>query len=312
MTKAIIGVDLSKDHFDAHRLPDGAAARFGNDKRGYRAFRTWLKGWTTERIVFEASGPYSQAFHVALADAGLPLAMVNPRQARHFAKASGQLAKTDAVDAAMLARMGRALEPKLTPAPGKALQNLKELETARRGLIKERTAALNRSHSAGLPLLQRQLAKRIKLIETQLADIEKAMMDIVRHDQELARRFEILTSITGIGQTSALAILVNLPELGNLKAKPLAALAGLAPFARQSGQWKGSSKIRDGRSALRQALYLPAIVACRFNPDLAAKYRKMRAAGKLPKVAIVAVMRKLLLLANALIRDDRDWTPLRP
>ncbi len=312
MTEATIGNDFSKDHFDAHRLPDGARRRFTNDKRGYRAFRTWLKGWSIVRIVFEASGPYTLAFQEAMAEAGLPLAMVNPRQARRFAEAIGQLAKSDPVDAAMLARMGELLKPRLTPPPCKTLQSLRELETARRGLIKERTAARNRTQSSSLPLLRRQQVKRLKLIETQLAAIDKAMLEIVKQDPELARRFQILISIPAIGQVSAFAILTTLPELGSLEAKPLTALAGLAPFVRQSGKWKGRAKIKGGRADLRRALYLPAVVACRYNPDLAAKYDKLRAAGKLPKIAIVAVMRKLLILANALIRDDRNWAPNRP
>ncbi len=312
MTKAIIGVDISKDHFDAHRLPDGAAHRFLNSKRGYRAFRTWLKGFSIERVVFEASGPYTQAFHQALAEAGLPLAMVNPRRARRFAEAIGQLAKSDPVDAAVLARMGQAFDLRLTPLPCKALRHLRELEAARCGLIKERTAAGNRARGSGLALLRRQLAKRLKLIESQLAAIDKAMAEIVTQDQELARRFQILISIPGLGQASAFALLVALPELGSLQAKPLAALVGLAPFIRQSGQWKGRAKIKGGRHGLRQALYWPAIVACRFNPDLKAKYLHLTAAGKPTKLAIIAVMRKLLILANALLRDDRTWTPQRP
>ncbi len=309
MRHATIGIDISKAHFDAHRLPDRASRRFANSPDGFAGLKDWLAGWQVERIVFEASGAYTRAFEQSLWQAGLPLARVNARQARRFAEAIGSLAKTDQVDAAMLARMGLALEPPRSTVPDETQQQLRELRLARRALIKERTALSNRSQSLSLPLLRQQRDASLSLIDEQLAAIDRALKALAEQDPDLGLRLAILTSIPGLGETSAFALLSELPELGRIKAKPLASLVGLAPMTRQSGQWTGKASIRGGRAKLRTDLYLPAIVACRFNPDLKALYARLTMAGKPKKVAIVAVMRKLIILANALLRDRRTWTP---
>jgi transposase len=248
----------------------------------------------------------------ALAKAGLPGVKLNPLQARRFAEATGRRAKTDPVDAAMLARFGATLQPEIRPAPDPAIEGLKELLAARRGLVKDRTAVLNRGKNLTLPLLKRQNLQQLKQIEAQIKDIDREQAALVAQQDSLKARFDILLSIPGLGAVSALAMLIDMPELGSMDAKRTASLGGLAPITRQSGTWQGKSFIQGGRAELRQALYMPALVAIRFNAPLKAAYLALRQAGKPAKVAIVAVMRKLLVLANARLRDNRLWTAERP
>jgi transposase len=308
MTQITIGVDISKDTLDVYRLPDGERRQFGNDAAGHKALIAFTgKGVT--RIVFEPTGPYHRALETALSKRGLPLVKVNPRQARRFAQAAGKLAKTDRIDAANLARMGAVLELKaLQPRP-EYLNELKELYGARAALIKDRTAAKNRQKQIALPLLKRQNAQRLAQIGRQIGAIEAAIEARLRADPALTRKLDILTSIPGLSTITAFALLIEMPELGRLDGKQAASLAGLAPMTRQSGRWTGRAFMSGGRASVRQALYMPALVAARFNRDLKAKYKQLIAAGKPPKLAIAAIMRKLLVLANALLKGDRCWIP---
>jgi transposase len=308
-TAQTVGVDISKDHLDVCVYPGGATRRFANDAKGHRALIAWLAPSQVARVVFEATGAYHRTFERSLATAGLPMAKVNPRQARRFAEAAGKLAKTDALDAAMLARFGALLQPAARPIVSQALDDMKELYIARRALVKDRTAALNREKQLRSPLLRRQASQRLTQIDTQLKAIDAALEALRDADPDLKARFDILISIPGISTITAFAILIEIPELGTLEQRQVASLAGLAPVARDSGQWKGKRSIRGGRAGLRRALYMPALVAIRFNADLKAKYQALIAAGKAPKVAITAIMRKLLILANALLRDRRTWSP---
>ncbi len=246
-----------------------------------------------------------------MTEAGFPLSKVNPRQARRFAESIGRLAKTDRVDAAMLARMGTALTPALYVPSSQTLVDMQDLLMARRALIKDRTAAQNRSEGMALTLLKQQNAARLKQIGAHLEAVEDELMARVIADKDLKTRFDILVSIPGIGQAGALSLLIDMPELGTLDNKQVAALMGVAPMAKESGKWSGRASIKGGRRDLRHDLYMPAVVACRFNPDLKAFYEKLRAAGKSGKVAITAVMRKLTILANALIRKNTKWIDLR-
>jgi len=309
MTVSTIGIDISKAWLDAHALPAGLARRFANDPAGQKALIRWLEklGQPVARIVYEPTGAYHAGIARALEEAGFPLAPVNPRQARRFAEACGRPAKTDRADAAMLARLGVALEPPLRPLPSQTVSALKQLSLARQALIRDRTAAGNRQAGLALPMLKRHNAQRLRQIEAQLADIETAIAALIAGEPELARRLAILTSIPGIAETTASILLIEMPELGTLEAKQAASLAGLAPITRQSGTWTGHAFIRGGRAVLRRALYMPALVATRFNPDLKAKYHQLIAAGKPAKLAIIAIMRKLLILANTLLKQQRQW-----
>jgi transposase len=306
MTEITIGIDVSKDALDAHRLSDGICRQFTNDSKGHKALIAWI-GKDVDRVVFEPTGPYHGVLERALARAGLPMVKVNPRQARRFAEATGKLAKTDRLDAALLARMGAMLQLEARPAHSEAIAELKQLHIAREALVKDRTAAKNRGKSISLGLLKRQNAERLKHTERQIAAVEAEIESRILADAELALRFEILVSIPGIARLTAFVLLIEMPELGTLEPGQAGSLSGLAPVARQSGRWTGKAFIRGGRANVRQALYMPALVAMRFNPDLKAKYDQLVGAGKPAKVAITAIMRKLVVLANALLKAGRPW-----
>ena len=306
MSEYNIGVDISKSHLDVFRLEDGIAKRFENSSGGFRALTRWLGTVPVARIVYEPTGPYHRAFETALSGR-FPLVRINPLQARRFAGACGTRAKTDAVDARILARMGDALRLEPDAPVSEKQHNLKELQVARTGMIKERTRLRNRAQLHINPVLKRHTKARLKLLERQIAELDDEIKTCITEDPAAARKRDILCSIPGIGPIAAALILTFLPEIGTLNRKKTASLAGLAPYTRESGTWKGKSFISGGRKPLRDALYMPALVAMRFNPDLKAKYTALRGAGKPAKVAIVALMRKLLETANALIRADRIW-----
>lgn len=309
MISYTIGVDVSKDTLDVHLHPIGEDHRFANDLKGFEALLKRIGGRGVERVVFEATGAYHRAFEQAMGQAGLPLCKVNPRQAKRFGEALGLIAKTDRIDAGMLARFGTLIEPPIRPAPPQILLELKQLQVARTALIKDRTAAKNRQKNLSSKLLKCQNRQRLAQIERHMQVIEAEMLSLIKGDTDLARRFTILTSIPGVAARSAFALIVDMPELGTLDHHSAAALSGTAPKTRQSGKRKAKAFVTGGRPHVRNALYMPALVAARFNPDFAAKYDNLKARGKPPKVALTAIMRKLIILANALIRDNRKWSP---
>jgi transposase len=307
-----VGVDISKDGLDVAIHPAGESFRITNTPEGHRALIKRLKGFDVARIVFEATGAYHRLFQQALVEAGLPWVKVNPCQARRFAEATGRLAKTDRCDALMLARMGTALDLEPRAPASKTVEAMKELVNARDALVKDRVAALNRQAIAVSPLIKRQLAQRLRQIDGQIEAIDKHLKTLRNADSDLCQRFDILTSIPGLGEVTANVLVVETPELGRIDHAQAASLVGLAPLAKDSGHTHGKRSIRGGRPRARRALYMPAINAIRANPELKAKYQAMIKAGKPAKVAIVAIMRKLLILANALIRDQRKWAPATP
>lgn len=307
MNHISIGIDISKDHLDIHRLPDAASMRVDNTEAGHKQLIKWLLADLPACVVFEATGPYHRKLERALAAAGICYAKVNPRRARRFAEAIGSLAKTDRVDAMMLACFGATLQPDATMIKSQALETLAELITARTALVKDRTAARNRQHNLSSALLRRQAIRRLKQIEADITAIDTECRKLVQADETLCNRLAILISIKGIGETTAMTMLAEMPELGSMDKRQAASLAGLAPVTRQSGKWRGKSFIQGGRQNVRQALYMPALVAIRFNAELKAKYQTLIEAGKPHKVAITAIMRKLIIIANALIRDQRKW-----
>ena len=308
-TPVTIGIDISKDHLHAALYPCGETRCFANTRSGHTGLLRWIISCNPVRIVFEATGPYHRQLELRLEQAGLSFAKVNPRQARRFAEACGRLAKTDRVDALMLARFGALLEPQTRAARSDSLMQLAELVAGRRSLIKDRTASLNRLKTLSLDLLKRHARHRLRQINAQLASLDAVIDTLIASDPVLARRLAILVSIPGLGATTAHALLADLPELGAMDQRQAASLAGLAPVTRQSGTWNGKSFIQGGRAHLRQALYMPALVAMRFNPDLKRSYESLVSRGKHAKLAITAVMRRLVILANALLRDDRTWAP---
>jgi len=305
-----IGIDISKDTLDVFWLSGKEHRQFANNKTGLRSLILWIEKARTPLIVFESTGVYHRLLETCLADQDIAFTQVNPRQARRFAQGVGALAKTDRVDAAMLAKMGSLLGMEPSKPKGIILHNLKELLTAKRALIKDRTAADARIATASQRIIKRQLSRRLRQISKDLEQIDEMLEGTILADANLGKRVEILTSIPGIGKATAFALIIEMPELGSLNGKQAAALAGLAPMSRQSGKWQGKERIQGGRASLRKAIYLPAIVATRFNPDMKAKYKQLISNGKCKKQAFTAVMRKLIVLANALLRDGRKWNKI--
>lgn len=306
MTQHTIGVDISKSHLDVFHLERQETQRFENTPGGLQALRKWLGAEPPARVVYEPTGPYHRLFEDSLSGK-LPLVKVNPLQARRFAEACGTRAKTDALDARGLARMGAALALEPDAVISRNVRILRDLQVARTALIKERTRLRNRGHVQTNAVLRRQTRTRLTLVERQIAELDVEIAKRIDANENTARQRDILRSIPGLGQIATAAILTFLPEIGTLDRRQVGSLAGLVPYNRDSGQWKGKSFISGGRKPLRDALYMPALVAMRFNPDLRAKYAALRAAGKPAKVAIVAVMRKLIETANALVKADRTW-----
>ncbi len=308
-----IGIDISKATLDAFRRSTGEHRQFPNDANGCKALIRWIGPGHAERarIVFEPTGPYHRVLGLALLAAGLHLVKVNPRSARRFGEATGVLAKTDRIDASVLAGMGALLDLQGRAAKTDIQYDLKELGVARQALIKDRVAARNRKAAALNTLIKRQIAARIKQIESQLAEIDAAILTRLREDPVLARRFDILCSIPGIGRITAAALLIDMPELGAVDNRQIASLAGLAPMTRQSGGWSGRARTRGDRRQIRITLYMPAVASLRCNPQLKKTFDTLSDAGKHAKLALTAVMRKLLIFANSILRDNRKWNENR-
>lgn len=312
MAKDTIGIDVSKDRLDAFWHSHDVARSLPNTADGFTQLCAWLGEDDEVLVVFEATGAYHRGLERYLSLAGRPFIKVNPKQARRFAQAIGRLAKSDSVDARMLARMGVVLE--LTPqrVEGEDVHDLRELLTARRALVKDHITAKTRLATASNLLVKDQLSRRIDDIDTDVKALDEVIAQIAKQRGTLDERIRRLMTIPGIGRLTATTLVIDMPELGYLDSKKIAALAGLAPMTQQSGKWQGKERIIGGRASLRRAIYMPALVAIRFNHDLRDKYQQLVNAGKAKKVAITAVMRRIIVLANTLLREGRDWQPKRP
>ena len=312
MTGHTVGIDISKAHLDACALPGGVTARFSNDAAGFRELIAWI-GPETDRVAYEPTGPWHRDFEEALLGAGVPIYAINPYQVRCFARSRGRRAKTDAVDARILARMAAAIDDlRPTRAMSRTRRDLAELQLVRDALVADRTATLNRGKHLRHDLSRRVNEERLGQIGDQLKRVDGEIRKLLGSEEKLKRTSEILTSIPGVSSITAAGLIVHMPELGTLSGPRAASLAGLAPVTRESGNWKGRAFIQGGREKVRRALYMPALAAIRWNPGLRRKYDALLAAGKPPKVALTAVMRKLIVLANALVQQDRLWTPEPP
>ncbi|MCY4276680.1 MAG: transposase [Gammaproteobacteria bacterium] len=310
---AHIGVDVSKGWLDAHELPSGRSRRFENSGKGYREFRAWVGAGPVGLVLFEATGPYDQAFHAALGGE-LPLCRVNAAWARHFRKSLGWEAKTDRVDAALLAAMARLRRDlRATPVRPESFRALEALWAARDALSRDRGRLKARSEQEDWqPYLRRRNAARLRWMDKELAGMDAETGRLLALDPGLSRRVEVLSSISGIGPAVALALAVGMPELGAIGGREAASLAGVAPFANDSGAHRGKRSIRGGRGRPRRKLFMAATGAARHNPEMRRVYEGMLARGKPKKVSLVAVMRRLVVLANTLLREDRLWTPAPP
>jgi len=307
-----VGVDVCKDWLDVYLHPIGQQVRVANTPEGLKALKRRIAELPIALIVMEATGKFHRQAHRTLHAAGLAVAVVNPLRARLFAEAVGQLAKTDRLDARMLALMGQTLEPSaLAPAP-EALEALQELARARSAAKAEETALSNRRGASQAAFLKAELGRRLKTLAGHVERLDAEIERRIGANPALKRRYDILITIPGVGPVAAVALAIGLPELGACSGKAASLLAGLAPLARDSGAKAGERHIRGGRAFVRTSLYLAALSAATHNPQLRDDYKRFRDAGKKAKVAITAIMRKLVVLANVLIKEDRPWRPVQP
>ena len=303
-----IGIDVSKAQLDVASCPARAPQRFANNQAGRRRLVSWLRRLQPTLIALEASGGYEQALLRQAAHAALPVVRLNPRQVRDYAKSRGRLAKTDRLDAQVLADFAAHTQPPLRPLPSEALLELRALGRRRDQLVAAHSAEVgHRELAQGLEA--ESIARHLAWLEAERAALEQELARRVQADPQWRRRAEQLQSVPGVGPGLAVALLTELPELGQVSGKQIAALSGTAPFNRDSGQWRGRRCVWGGRARVRGKLYLAAMAACRYNPVIRAFYQRLRAAGKPGKVALVACMRKLLVILNALLRDGTDWQP---
>ena len=302
-----IGIDVSKSWVDVHIRPEGSRFRCNTDAQGLAELVGRLHPLDPRLVVLEASGGYEGIVAVSLAEAGLPVAIVNPRQVRRFAEALGQLAKTDAIDARVIAHFAETVRPPPRPMPDAMMTQLQELLARRHQLVVMITAEKQRGAKAESKITQRSHSTMLRSLESERARIDRAIDKLVQQSPLWCKKLDLLTSVPGVGDVVARTLLAELPELGGVDRHQIAALAGLAPFSRDSGRRKGRRAVRAGRVQVRAPIYMAGLVAIRFNPPLKAFYRRLRAAGKPARLALVAVMRKLLTILNAMLRDNTPW-----
>ena len=301
------GIDVSKTALDLARWGKKEVIRYENDAAGIAAMVAVLSSKTAVTlIVVEASGGFEQTMVTELAAVSLPIVVVNPTRVRNFARAKGQLAKTDKIDARMIADFAQAIRPEVRPLGTEEQQLIKALVTRRRQLIDMQTAEKNRRTSINPELLPR-LEKHLDWLETELAEIEADLNDWIDQNAQWREKRVSLESVPSVGKVTSFTLLAELPELGTLSRQKIAALVGLAPFNRDSGRFRGRRHIFGGRSDVRSVLYMATLSGIRYNPVLKAFYDRLMAKGKLPKVAITACMRKLLTILNAIVRDGSAW-----
>ncbi len=307
-SQVYVGIDVSKSYLDVYVHPSGIARRVTNDKSGLASLARFLRPHAPETIVLEATGRYHRLCHRHLHDDGFCVAVMNPYRTRKFSDVLGQLAKTDEIDARMLAQFGAMVQPAASTPPAPAIAALRELLTARRQAGAEKTALQHQLNEVESNLVKSQIRARLKMCERHQVVLEKAIRTTIQQHTELKSRFDILTSIPGIALITAATLIAELDELGAANASQIAALVGVAPMNCDSGIWRGQRRIRGGRHNVRTALYMAALAASRASPDMARFYGRLRKNGKPFKVAITAVMRKLAILANTLITENRKWT----
>jgi transposase len=310
MAAVYAGIDVSKERLDVYIHPLGERLAVANDAGGWRRLQRRLARLAPALVVMEATSKYHRAIHRRLDAGAIPVAVVNPLRARLFAEATGRLGKTDAIDARMLALMAEQLAPRPTAPLSPEAEAVQELARARAAAVAERVAIGQRRDVADNAFLRRELAARLESLERHIARLEAEIDRIVAADPDMARRKAVLLSIPGIGPVTAVTLIAGLGELGHRSDKQIASIAGLAPHPRDSGAHQGLRRTGGGRSWLRSSLYMAALAAIRTNPDLKAFHQRLMANGKPFKVAITAVMRKLLILANSLIAQNRTWTPM--
>lgn len=308
METLFVGIDVSKDRLDVHLHPVGEVLAVSRDAGGIEALIARLRPLDVKMIGLEATGGFETVVVAGLAAAGMPVVVVNPAQVRAFANALGKRAKTDPIDAAVIARFVEAAKPDIRPLPDEETRLLSDLIARRKQIVEMSVAERQRERRTTSQQLKKSIARLLKALEKELASLDQSLDQSVRGSPAWRTKEDLLVTVPGIGKTIARTLIADMPELGTLDRRQIAALAGLAPFTRQSGQWRGKSFIGGGRSNVRAALFVAALVASKHNPHLRDFRDRLIAAGKSKIVAIVAVARKLLTIVNAMLRDGRPWT----
>jgi transposase len=309
MDAIYVGIDVSKDRLDVHVRPSREAFAVTRDGNGLEELVDRLRTLPPKLIAVEATGGFETIAAAALAGAGLPLVVVNPAQVRHFAQALGKRAKTDPIDAEVIARFVEAVKPTMRPVPDDQARLLGELVARRRQIIEMIVAERQREKRAENVRVRKSLSRTIKTLEKELPEIDGDIDTLVRGSPAWREKEDLLVTFPGVGNTLARTFLAEVPELGSLNRREIASLAGVAPFTRQSGRWKGKSMIGGGRAPLRAALYMAALSAIRCNQTLKAFYQRLLSTGKPKMVGLIAVARKILTILNAMLRDRKQWQP---
>ena len=307
MGSVIVGIDISKDRLDIALRPSGEAFTVARNAAGLEELVRRLNALAPQLVAMEDTGGFEAVVAASLAAAKLPLVVVNPAQIRAFAKALGKRAKTDPIDAAVIAHFAEAVGPEPRPLPDEATQLLADLIARRRQIIAMIVAERQRESRATAKRLKKSIARLIKALEKELTSVDTDIDEAVRGSPAWREKEDLLASVPGVGPVIARTLIAELPELGQLTRKQIAALAGLAPWTRQSGKWQGKSFIGGGRASVRTALFQGALVASRHNPVLKSFFHHLTTAGKPKMVALIAVARKLLTILNAILRDQKSW-----
>lgn len=306
--KIFIGIDVSKASLDVHVLPTGESWQVSNDGAGATLLLVKLSAFAPELVIMEATGGLERLAASHLGAACYPLVVINPRQARDFAKALGRLAKTDRVDAETLALFGERVRPPVRALKDAEQQRLQDWLARRRQLVEIRATELNRKLSAAEGIRQ-DVEAHIEWLNKRIDDVDKDLGELLKQSPAWQVREKLLRGFKGIGAVGSTTLIAALPELGALNRKKIAALVGLAPFNRDSGVMRGKRRIWGGRAEVRTVLYMATLSAVRYNPVIKAFYERLTAAGKAKKVALVACMRKILTILNAMVRDNKPWQP---
>jgi transposase len=304
---SFIGIDVSKDRLDVHVCPSGQAFTAVRDGNGLEQLVNDLRKLSPALIVLEATGGFEIAVAAALASASLPLTVVNPRQIRDFARATGRLAKTDALDAQVIALFAERIRPEPRPVADADSRTLAELIARRRQVVEMIGMETNRLHQARNPSVQRMLRATLKVLKAQLAELDHDLDDTIRRSPVWRAADDLLTSVPGVGGVTARTLIADLPELGQLDRRRIAGLVGVAPINRDSGQMRGKQTIAGGRADVRNALYMATLAAIRWNPGISKHYKSLVERGRPKKVALVACMRRLLGILNAIMRTKIPW-----
>jgi transposase len=307
MDTIVVGIDVSKDRLDVHVHPAGESFAVARNAEGLDALIARIASLQAAAVAVEATGGFETVVAAALGGAGLPVIVVNPAQVRAFAKALGKRAKTDPIDAAVIARFVAATKPEIRTLPDADTRLLADLVTRRRQIIQMMVAERQRERHLPSRHLKKSVARLLKALEKELNALDQDIGDTVRGSPAWREKEDLLKTVPGVGNIVARTLLAELPELGRLDRREIASLAGLAPWTRQSGKWRGKSFTGGGRSSVRAALFLSAMVAAKHNPLLKAFHQRLITAGKPKMVALIAVARKLLTILNAIIRDNRPW-----